>query len=628
MRWNIISPEMRNSTHIHKGVPWLGTTGSKIAIAVTVCGLIVGLILLGTSISLHILFNQRIFPGVTVDGAQLGGKTLGETENALAQTLNYPDQGRVVLKTDGQSWVLKPADLGLHTDYSQTARNAYEVGRERAIIGWVFDPIRALVIGCPISPVLVYEENVAEQYLTSLAGQIDRPTLEARLGINGTTIALVTGQVGKKLDIATGLVELNNKLITLHDFSITLPIIETPPLIMDAREQAVIAQQILFAPLTLSMPEGQKGFGPWVITVEQLAQMLVIGRVDDNEQYGYQVSLDQEKIRQYLGDLATYINVDVQNARFIFNDDTRRLDLIQSAIVGRRLDIETSLIDINQGLLDGQHSIHLTILTDQPAVSDDATADQLGIHELIWAETSYFRGSSPERIQNITASAARFHGLLVPPGATFSMAEALGDISLDNGYAEALIIFGDQTITGIGGGVCQVSTTLFRTAFHAGFPITERHAHAYRVSYYEEKSGGGSDPNLAGLDATVYVPIVDLKFINDTSYWLLMETYVRSSSITWKFYSSSDGRTVEWQTTGPMNTIEPPEPLYRENVDLDKGEIKQVDWEAEGADITITRSVYRNGTLYLQDTFRTHYLPWQAIFEYGPGTEGIPTPEP
>jgi vancomycin resistance protein YoaR len=262
------------------------------------------------------------------------------------------------------------------------------------------------------------------------------------------------------------------------------------------------------------------------------------------------------------------------------------------------------------------------------SILDDATADLLDIHELLWAETSYFYGSSPERIQNIKAAASRFHGLLVAPGATFSMSDALGDISLDNGYAEALIIFGDQTISGIGGGVCQVSTTLFRTAFHAGLPILERHAHAYRVSYYEQRPSGGNDPNLAGLDATVYVPIVDLKFKNDTQSWLLMETYVRSSSITWKFYSTSDGRSVEWQTTGPVNLVEPPEPLYRENPELAESEIKQIDWEAEGADVTVIRSVFRAGVLLFQDTFQTHYLPWQAIFEYGPGTEGIPTPEP
>ena len=105
------------------------------------------------------------------------------------------------------------------------------------------------------------------------------------------------------------------------------------------------------------------------------------------------------------------------------------------------------------------------------------------------------------------------------------MAAVLGDVSLDNGYAEALIIFGDRTIHGVGGGVCQVSTTLFRAAFFAGFQIDERYAHAYRVGYYEQIYGG-YNPDFAGLDATVYAPVVDFRFTNDTPYWLLMETYV------------------------------------------------------------------------------------------------------
>jgi vancomycin resistance protein YoaR len=238
--------------------------------------------------------------------------------------------------------------------------------------------------------------------------------------------------------------------------------------------------------------------------------------------------------------------------------------------------------------------------------------------------TTYFYGSDAARKQNIEISSSQFHGLLVAPGETFSMAEALGDISLENGYAEALIIYGDQTIQGVGGGVCQVSTTLFRTAFFAGFPIVERHAHAYRVSYYEYEYNGTKNPKWAGLDATVYVPIVDLKFTNDTDNWLLMETYVVGESLTWKFYSTKDGRTVDWDTTGLTNKVPAPDPIYRENADLKKGEIKQVDYAAEGADVTIKRIVYKDGKVYFSDVFRTHYQPWQAVFEYGPGTEDIP----
>ena len=94
-------------------------------------------------------------------------------------------------------------------------------------------------------------------------------------------------------------------------------------------------------------------------------------------------------------------------------------------------------------------------------------------------------------------------------------------------------------------------------AFFSGFPIVERHAHAYRVSYYEKDAGNQIDSRLAGLDATVYVPIVDFKFTNDTSNWLLMETYVNPTyrTIIWKFYSTSDNRTVDWETTGPTNIV-------------------------------------------------------------------------
>ena len=208
-------------------------------------------------------------------------------------------------------------------------------------------------------------------------------------------------------------------------------------------------------------------------------------------------------------------------------------------------------------MLQGEHNIALQIVEEQPAVTDTATAEQLGITELVSSETSYFYGSSTERIQNIQAASARFHGLLVAPGETFSMGDAMGDVSLDNGFAEALIIYGGRTIKGVGGGVCQVSTTLFRTVFFGGYPVVERIPHAYRVSYYEETASGAIDSNLAGLDATVYFPLVDFQFTNDTPYWILMETYVNvdARTLTWKFYSTSDGRSVTWETTGPQNVV-------------------------------------------------------------------------
>ena len=121
----------------------------------------------------------------------------------------------------------------------------------------------------------------------------------------------------------------------------------------------------------------------------------------------------------------------------------------------------------------------------------------------------------------------------------------------------------------------------------------------------------------------MYFPLVDFKFTNDTPYWLLMETFVNvpARTLTWKIYSTSDGRSVTWDTTGPQNVVPAPEPVYEENPDLKANEIKQVDYAAEGADVTVTRTVWRDGQLYFTDQFQTHYEPWAAVCQVGPGSD-------
>ena len=208
------------------------------------------------------------------------------------------------------------------------------------------------------------------------------------------------------------------------------------------------------------------------------------------------------------------------------------------------------------------------------------------------------------------------------------MADTIGDISLDNGFAEALIIYNGMTVNGVGGGVCQVSTTLFRTVFFAGYPIVERYAHAYRVSYYEKVAGNRLDPRLAGLDATVFVPLVHFKLKNN-SIQLVVDgnLYQQSLHPDLKFDPTSDGRKVTGDTTGLTNTRPTPDPVYRENPDLPKGKINHIDYAVEGADVTVTRTMTRNDQTDRRDVIATHYIPWPEQYEYGPGTD-IPTPAP
>lgn len=580
----------------------------------------------------QLLYHNRIFPGVSINGVQLGGLTPDEAAAQLEQNLTYPQKGQLAFQYQESLWRASPAELGLYLDPQASTQAAYLIGRSGGLVDNLSAQYNAWQFGLNLSPTLILDERAAYSFIIkNISNEINRPVIEAELGLQGTEVVVHSGQIGLEVDIPATLNLLRRQMTSLQSGIIPVMVTQSAPVIVDASQQAELARQILSQPLTLTMPEGQPGqAGPWSFDQQSLAGMLRIELIPTDTGAQYQVTLDSEALRAFLNNISQPLALSPENAHFIFNDETSQLEVIKPAVIGRQLDVEASIRAIQQKLTQGQHSIPLEFTVNKPAVTDDMTGEQLGIRELVHSETSYFYGSSSARVQNIQAASSRFHGLLVAPGETFSMAEALGDISLDNGYAEALIIVGGRTIKGVGGGVCQVSTTLFRGAFFAGFPIVERYAHAYRVSYYEKVSGNRRDPNLAGLDATVFFPLVDFKFTNDTDTWLLMETYVNpsNSSLTWKFYSTKDGRTVDWTTTGPTNQTPPPDPVYRENPDLAKGEIRQVEWSAEGADILVNRSVYRDGALYFQDNYRTHYQPWGEVYEYGPGTEGIPTPQP
>jgi len=579
-------------------------------------------ILITWTLGYQLLYAGRIFPGVSVAGVDLSGLSRDEAAVKLNQTLSYSITGKILFRDGEKAWVASPAELGMVFDPSASAVTAYRLGRSGGLFGALSGQVRAGGRGVSVPPVIVFDQRVAYQYLNQISSQINQPVVEATLSLEGTNVVAKPGQVGRELKIDATLIYLEAQLQTFSDGEVQLVVQELQPQILDVSAQADTARQILSQPLTLAIPNATAGDpGPYIYNPEVLANLLAVQRVQNGDQSGVQVALNPRALRDLLVPVKDQVDRLPSDAKFIFNDDTRQLDLMEDSKTGRALDLDASIKAINEAIGRGEHTASLVINEAQPRVSGTATGQELGITELIHEEISYFYGSSAERIQNIHAAAASFHGVLVAPGETFSMGAHMADVSLDNGFAEALIIYGGKTIKGVGGGVCQVSTTLFRAALNAGFPIVERTPHAYRVSYYEQTPGGAPDPSLAGLDATVYFPLVDFKFTNDTPHWILMETYPSSTSLTWKFYSTSDGRSVTLENSGPTNVVSAPPPTFEENPELRKNEMKQVDWAANGADVNVTRTVWKNGAVYFQDAVTTHYEPWQAICQYGPDSK-------
>jgi len=564
--------------------------------------------------------SGRIYPGVTVYGMDLSGLSAAVAAQQIDAGFYYPRDGRIKFTYGDKSWVATPADLGLGLDLLATINNAYSVGRSKDMLGNAGDQLAARFSGVAVAPVLQFDFNRALAYMQRLAPQVEQSAQEARLELHGMDVVAVPGQVGKRMDMAGMLSLIAVPIGHLADAEIPVVVTEFYPNVLDASPQAEVAKQLLNQDFLMTINDAQPGDpGSFTITPAMLADMLTFREVTDSTGTHYVLALDEGKLGNTIRPLAGTLSRKMQNARYHFNDTSKEVELYIPSKRGRELDVEQSIQSVESAVAQGAHSAALAFDTTEPEVGDNETAAALGISGLLPGGMQYtsFAGSATERIHNITLASAQFDGLLVKPGESFSMGANLGDVSLDTGYAEALIILGNRTIKGAGGGVCQVSTTFFRTIFMTGFPITERHSHAYRVGYYE--NGDGPVHLGAGFDATVFFPEVDLKFVNDSPSWILMETVVdrTKNRLYWMFYSTSDGRTVSYSSSGVTNEVDPPDPKWEENSKLTV-DWTQVDWAVKGADVYVTRTVSRNGQVVNQDKYNTHYLPWGAVCQYNP----------
>ena len=326
---------------------------------------------------------------------------------------------------------------------------------------------------------------------------------------------------------------------------------------------------------------------------------------------------NSEQIDQVLEKIASEVDRPAQDALFEFKEG--KVLNFQLSKEGRAVDKQQikslTLLAFQQAVEKGGKPIilELPVKTVQPKTTTDQS-NRLGIKDLLAEGESFFFDSIPSRVHNIILASSYLHGIVIPPGETFSFAEKIGDISAKTGYQQAYVIKENKTILEDGGGVCQVSTTLFRAVMNAGLPIVERYPHYYRVAFYEQ---GGYPP---GLDATVYPPSPDLKFKNDTTAYILIQTEVSKENkrLAFKLYGTSDGRRVEVEKPIIYSKTPPPDPVYIDDPTLPVGVQKRVDTAHWGAKVSVTRRVWAvGGELLEEKTFWSNYAPWAAVYKRG-----------
>lgn len=567
-------------------------------------------------------YQDKVIPGVsTVYGVDMTGMTEAEVRAELRQRFTYAQDATFVLTYGDQQWEFTAADLGVALDEDATVAAIFDAGRDGNAVTNLVDQWTIWRNGYAVSPIITYNQSMAETIIREIAVDfIDQPMQDATITIVNARAEAGPSQIGREVDVPTTLDALRQQILALTPRAqIPLYVDETQPAIADASEAARIANAILDPRgITFYIPSelGIAG-GPWTATPDSLANMIRIERVDNGDGTArYDVSITDEQAREFLQSVAPELTLDAVNARFEFNDDTRQLEVIDPGRNGRALDIDGTLSTFQQAVFSvSDRSIPLVFQDVLPTINQFMTAEELGIQDLIIAQTTSFRGSTAARRTNVQVAASRFNGLVIPPNSEFSFNQYLGDVSIETGFEEGLIIYGNQTITGVGGGVCQVSTTVFQAAFWAGFPILERWPHGYRVSYYEQDGTG------PGMDATVYSPIVDFRFLNDTDSYLLIETStdITNYTTTFRFYGIDTGRRVEKDGPYVRNVQPPPPPIYRATTGV-TGTV-QVDYAVSGAEVYVYRDVYdAQGNLIVEDEeFYSNYIPWPAQFQVPPG---------
>lgn len=410
---------------------------------------------------------------------------------------------------------------------------------------------------------------------------------------------------GKSPDYLRTYFDNKNKNIQTTTFTLTQ---DDTLATVSAKELHVGYDSVLLAKQAYSIGRSQDGFTNAAIVLQAY-----INGVTLSPAYVY----SQDALKKKLDPLIKKITIDPVDAVFTFANG--KVTAFRPSANGQKVDLDglqkiiiTKIPYILASNNPQSFVIKIPLMTIKPKLSTN-DANNLGIKELIGTGTSLFQHSIPGRIYNVELAASRINGALIAPGEEFSFAKTVGDVSAFTGYQQAYVIQNGKTVLGDGGGVCQVSTTLFRAVLNAGLPITERHAHAYRVGYYEEDGP-------PGIDATVYVPSVDFRFKNDTGHYILIQTAVDPSllRLTFYLYGQTDGRTVQMTTPVVSNIIPAPPPIYTDDPTLPKGTLKQVDFAANGATVKFSRTVMKDGKVYLSDSYTSVYQPWAAAYLRGP----------
>jgi len=548
----------------------------------------------------------RIHPGVTVGTLAVGGQSVDEAVVSIAEHVAARSAAPVMLQAGDATWEVTAASVALSVDATALAEAAYSVGRGE--IGPAFaGRVRAVFGGVSVPLTLSCDDSAVDALVETINETVAIPAVDAGVEVDGTTVTRVEPVDGVGVENGGAKGRLLDAFLS-DDRVVVLELGPIPPDIDEegARQAYEDALAMVSAPLTLFYADKQ-----WEVPAATIGDWIGFRRVESADPPVLEAYVVSEDVSATVLPMVAQVGKPARDAGFKVSSGTVSIVPAEDGLQADAADLAVRLTTLLTG--DGERRTELTMHRVEPEITT-ADAQTMGIIERISTFTTDYASSNKPRVNNIHILADALDGTLVPPGGTFSFNDTIGPRTAEKGYQEANAIVNGKLVPQLGGGICQVGTTIFNTVFFSGLPVVERKNHSQYISHYP-----------TGRDATVSWGGPNFQFKNDTPNWVLVATGYTNSTVTISLYGTKPGYDVTYDT-GPWTDIKDPPVREVPDPTLPAGSRVIEEKGISGRTCVVVRHVMKNGVEIRTDSFKSVYRAAEEVVRVGTGAASPSTP--
>lgn len=574
------------------------------------------LVVVAVGVSAYYRYTTTHLPkNITINNIAVGHKTYAEALETLEQHSPTPPDFLVSLTVDDIIVSSHSAELGLKYNYQAVLDELQHQATHGSLwerLQWRFSPFfTEFEYSVPVSYDPTHLTTFIESLNLLVSYQGEDPSVSLGRSNTANSLVIFGGKRGREVAVPET-ATLLSKALSSDTASVSAIVASTSAeLSEEALKQAQGRAEKLVGESIHFTLENRNHY----VRDTELVSFLRLPE-------GYNI----DAITTTVATLAAQLNRPSQEPVLEYDPETLLVKEFSPPLEGRSLDQDATTASIIAAVTSLESAdetpdddtktepVPLAVATTPPQRSLEST-NQLGIKERIGFGESQYDHSIPNRVHNVALTTQRVTNVIVPPGGEYSFNKALGDVSAATGFRSAYVIRNGLTELGDGGGVCQVSTTMFRAVLDAGLQVTRRLPHSYRVSYYELDT-------KPGIDATVYTGETDFRFVNDTPGHILIHAQADSRDLYMyvEIYGTSDGRSTEITDHITWNPRPAPAPQYFPDPTLPAGKLVQIDWAASGISSSFINVIKdKDGNVVREDKYTSHYRPWAAKYRQGTG---------